>query len=93
MQKRETPPWRWPSFSAVTAAAGLDDARARALWSEALVNLDGLEPDDIAAQLNTSARTIFRARAWIAANDAELWGKLRQRVGGLGYAPPRGRRS
>ena len=51
------------------------------------------EPEGIAAQLNTSARTIFRARAWIVANDAELWGKLRPRVGGLGYDPPRGKRT
>ena len=93
MPKLPSPPWRWRAFSAVTAAAGYDDARARALWTEALLNLDALEPEGIAAQPNTSARTIFRARAWIVANDAELWGKLRPRVGGLGYDPPRGKRT
>jgi hypothetical protein len=93
MKPIPSPPWRWRAFAAVTAPAGLDDARARELWSARLLELDALDPAEIAAALDTSARTIFRARAWVLEHDPALWAKLRPRVGGLGYEPPRGARA
>lgn len=88
-----SPPWRWRAFASVTAPAGLDDAQARALWSAKLLELDHLEPAEIASALDVSARTVFRARAWVLEHDPALWARLRSRCGGLGYEPPRGKRA
>jgi hypothetical protein len=93
MPQLPSPPWRWRAFATVTAPAGYDDTRARELWASKLLALDDLDPAEIAAALDISARTLFRARAWVLEHDPALWAKLRPRVGGLGYEPPRGARA
>lgn len=77
------PPWRWRAFAPHTRAAGFDDQRARALLLAALVGADDAENlAAVAARLDTSERTVVRARVWLKTHDPAAWALLRPREAG-----------
>ena len=78
-----SPPWRWRAFKAHTAAAGFNDARARALFLAALIGADDAPSlSAVGERLGTCERTVVRARVWIKANDHAAWELLRPREAG-----------
>lgn len=75
------PPWRARSFAPVVVSAGFDDARARALFLDALVAADSLPTlPETARALGVSTRTLMRARDWLRDFDPEGFAQLRERA-------------